>query len=71
MIKYPETEDEFLLSEIKEWGFDYIDAQFALGFTPTEVHGVWVWRPKEYVTPAVRNSSSIPNTPVNLLVTIN
>lgn len=66
------TEEEFLQAELDEWGFDYLDEMFARGEVPTQINGVWVWRPIEVsVTPASANSSTIPYTPVNLVVTIN
>jgi len=67
---WPQTEDEFIVSETKEYGFEWVDEQFARGYEPKEVNGVWLWRPAESVTPIARNTSTIPHTPVNLIITM-
>jgi MoxR-like ATPase len=68
-MHYPTNYDEFLIAEINEYGYDYVDIQFASGLEPTEVNGVWLWRPAISHTPVIRNTSTLPYTPVNLLVT--
>jgi len=68
---WPKTYDEFIIAETHEWGFDYVDEQFAAGLVPKLVNGTWVWMPAKYVTPPSRNTSTIPHTPVNLIVSVN
>lgn len=42
------TEQDFLEQEIAEHGFDYVDAQFALGYVPALINGeFWKWVGKD------------------------
>jgi len=38
------TYREFVQSEITEYGHDWVEAQFLLGYEPTVVNNVWCWR---------------------------
>ena len=38
------TAEDFFRAEVDEHGWDYVDAQFARGYEPTLVNGIWVWR---------------------------
>jgi hypothetical protein len=35
--------EDFIKSEIKEHGFDYVEAQFLMGYEPAFTNGVWLW----------------------------
>jgi hypothetical protein len=41
------TAEDFVKSEIDEWGFDYVDDMFAQGYEPTLINGVWLWGEKD------------------------
>jgi hypothetical protein len=35
---------DFVNSEVAEHGFDWVEAQFILGYEPILVNGVWLWK---------------------------
>lgn len=37
------TYEDFLNSEIAEHGFDFVEAQFLLGYEPMRQNGIWIW----------------------------
>jgi len=37
------TYEDFVKNEIAEHGYDYVEAQFLLGYEPLRQNGVWVW----------------------------
>lgn len=69
-MPFPQTEEEFIKREIDEWGFDYVEGQFARGYTPKFDKGIWEWSVAEGITPVSASTSTVPRTPVNLIVTI-
>lgn len=65
MIHYIETStaDDFIKSEVAEHGWDYVEAQFELGYEPAAHNGVWIWKVRanvclRLVLPASNVSSS-------------
>ncbi len=38
------TYEDFVTSEIAEHGHDFVEAQFLMGYEPTLINGVWLWR---------------------------
>lgn len=66
------TAEDFVKSEIDEWGFDYVEAKFADGYEPTLVNGVWLWRrpiPVSRVT-GLSRISGISRSARNIIVKI-
>lgn len=37
------TIEDFIQQQIAEYGHDYIETQFASGYEPMQVNGIWCW----------------------------
>jgi len=49
--------NDFIRSEVNEWGWEYVDSKFDEGYEPMLVNGVWVW-----ATPVPVSSTLDTNT---------
>lgn len=67
-----ETANDFVLREVEEWGWDYVDEKFASGYEPTLINGVWCWYVKSISSSPIRlsnpSSSIVPNSSSSVLL---
>jgi hypothetical protein len=55
------TYEDFVKSEITEHGYDYVEAQFLLGYEPLRQNGVWIWG-KNVTAQLLRSINVVSNT---------